>query len=172
MSPSIARTRQSAKIHRPHMAIGYGYRECSTVCVRDPIAVSTKSPYCLPHTDCPRSLGLFPLLLTYAVIKSLQHGDDLGPAEFRGNLLVLGKHFAQTCARNLQPMFGSVRTGSRRRHSIAFITKECDVDLERLDGEAVGRKRVEDILSVKGAVIAADAGMVASDDEMRTAEVL
>src|SRR5262249_62148580 len=120
------------------------------------ICRNPKSPFCFPNPVSPRPLGLSPPLLTYAVIKSLQHGDDLGSAEFRGNLLVLGKHFAQTCARNLQPMFGSVRTGSRRRHSIAFITKECDVDLERLDGEAVGRKGVEDILSVKGAVNAAD----------------
>src|SRR3984893_246663 len=66
------------------------------------------------------------------MILGLQHGHHFGPAEFVGNFLVLGKHFAQPRARDLQPVLGSMRTGSRRRHTIAFIAEERHVHLEWL----------------------------------------
>src|SRR3954449_757402 len=102
----------------------------------------------------------------------LQHGYDFRPAELVRNLFPPGKHLAQARARDLQPLLRSVRACSRGRHAIAFIAEKGDVDLERLDGEAAGRKRVEDVLGVKRAVIAADAGVIAADDQIRAAKVL
>jgi hypothetical protein len=65
-----------------------------------------------------------------------------------------------------------VRTGSRRRHAIAFIAEERHVQLERLDGQAAGRKRVKDMVGIQRTVITADPGMITPDDQVRTAEVL
>ena len=90
----------------------------------------------------PRSSSADPIII------GLQHGHHFGPAEFVGNFLVPGKHFAQSRTRDLQPVPGSVRTGSRRRHAIAFIAEERHVQLERLDGQAAGCKRVKDMVGI------------------------
>src|SRR5262249_17292722 len=64
------------------------------------------------------------------------------------------------------------RAGFSRRHAVAFAAIKRDVDLQRLGVKRARPELVEDGLRIIGAVIVADTGMIASDNEMRTAEVL
>jgi hypothetical protein len=43
------------------------------------------------------------------------------------------------------------------------------LEAQRLDADLLGMEAVEDLLRVVGAVVVADAGMVAPDDEVRAA---
>ena len=65
-----------------------------------------------------------------------------------------------------------VRAGFRRRHAVALPAIERDVDFQWLGQQRARPKLIEDVMGIKGAVVTADAGMVAPDDQMRAAEVL
>ena len=65
-----------------------------------------------------------------------------------------------------------MRTGLGRRHSVALATVEGDVNLQWLGEKRSGPQLIEDVVGIERTVIVADAGMVAPDDQMRTAEVL
>src|SRR5438552_1681517 len=65
-----------------------------------------------------------------------------------------------------------VRARLRRRHRTARLAPERVLEEHRLDVELVRLELVEDQLRVVGAVVVADAGMVAADDEVRAAVVL
>src|SRR5262249_56050908 len=67
---------------------------------------------------------------------------------------------------------GAMRTCLRGRHRPAPLTPERVLEEHRLDVELVRLELVEDQLRVVGAVVVADAGMVAADDEVRAAVVL
>src|SRR5437763_13907833 len=60
----------------------------------------------------------------------------------------------------------------RRRHLRAGLAPESVLEEHRLDVELVRLELVEDQLRVVGAVVVADTGVVAADDEVRTAVVL
>ena len=66
----------------------------------------------------------------------------------------------------------AVRTRFRRRHLAARAAEERVLEEHRLDVELVRLELVEDQLRVVGAVVVPDAGMVAADDEVRTAVIL
>ena len=65
-----------------------------------------------------------------------------------------------------------VRARLRARHRAARLAPERVLEEHRLDVELVRLELVEDQLRVVGAVVAADAGVVAADDEVRAAVVL
>ena len=69
-------------------------------------------------------------------------------------------------------IFRIVRAGFSRRHAIALAAIKRDVDLQRLGVKRAGPKLVENVLQIVGTVVVADTGMIASDNKMRTAEVL
>ena len=69
-------------------------------------------------------------------------------------------------------IFRIVGAGLRRRHPVAFPAIERDVDLQRLGQKRAWPQLIENVLRVEGTVVAADAGMVATDDKMRAAEIL
>ena len=66
----------------------------------------------------------------------------------------------------------AVRARLRRRHRAAGVAPERVLEEHRLDAELVRLELVEDELRVVGAVVVADARVVAADDEVRAAEVL
>src|SRR5215472_2353764 len=94
------------------------------------------------------------------------------PAEFRRDFGIARQHFALLRARDGDVIFRIVRAGFSRRHAIAFAAIKRDIDLERLGAERAGPELVEDGLGIVGAIIIADAGMIAPDDQMRAAEIL
>jgi hypothetical protein len=63
----------------------------------------------------------------------------------------------------------TVRAGLRGRHLPADAAVEGVLEEHRLDVELVRLELVEDQLRVVGAVVVADAGVVAADDEVRAA---
>ena len=65
----------------------------------------------------------------------------------------------------------AVRAGLARRHALALVAPEGVLEEERLDAELVDVELVEDLLGVVGAVVVADAGVVAADDEVGAAVV-
>src|SRR6185312_1561719 len=69
-------------------------------------------------------------------------------------------------------MLRIVRTGLRRRHAVTLPAIKGDVDLQRFGEECAVPQLVEDVLRVEGAIVAANAGVVASDDQVRAAEIL
>ncbi len=101
-----------------------------------------------------------------------QHLQHLGPAEFRRDVGALEQRLAQLGAREQQPVGVAVRTGPLGGHAAAAVAPECPVDFHRHDLQRASRDLVEDVLRVEGAVVVADAGMIASDDEVAAAVVL
>ena len=85
---------------------------------------------------------------------------------------MVGEHFAQPGAGDIQPVFLAMRAGPAGRHAAAFAAKERDVDLQRLGRQAAFGQRVEDMMRVERAVIVANPGMVAPDDQMGATEIL
>src|SRR5579862_4282493 len=65
-----------------------------------------------------------------------------------------------------------MRTSFGGSHAAAFDAIETVLELKRRDSERDRIKLVEQVLGVVGAVVVADAGMVASDDKVRAAIVL
>src|SRR6266702_4384916 len=66
----------------------------------------------------------------------------------------------------------AVRARLRCRHRAAYAAPERVLEEHRLDSQLVWLELVEDELRVVGAVVVADARVVAPDDEMRAAVVL
>ena len=65
-----------------------------------------------------------------------------------------------------------MRAGLAGCHTIAPVAVEGDVDLQRLCYQAALVKRIEDMMCVEGSVIVSDTGVVAPDDQVRTAKIL
>ena len=66
----------------------------------------------------------------------------------------------------------AVRARLRRRHPLAAVAPERVLEVQRRDPELARLELLEDLLRVVGAVVVADAGVVATDDEVRAAVVL
>ena len=65
-----------------------------------------------------------------------------------------------------------MRAGLAGCHTIASVAVEGDVDLQWLCYQAALVKRIEDMMCVEGSVIVSDTGVVAPDDQVRTAKIL
>src|ERR1700730_13962779 len=64
-----------------------------------------------------------------------------------------------------------MRTGLERGHPGALAAVESILEVERGDADLAGRVALEDLLRVVGAVVGADAGVIAPDNEMGAAVV-
>src|ERR1700682_3413931 len=69
-------------------------------------------------------------------------------------------------------MLGTVRTGPRRRHPVAFKAKKRDIDLEWLNCQAARRQTVENVVGFERTIITSNPCMVAPNDQVGTAEIL
>ena len=96
---------------------------------------------------------------------------DLGAGELRRRRLAVAEHLADLRAAEEEAILGVVRAGLVGAHALALVTPERVLELERTDAELVDVDLVEDRLGVVGAVVVADAGVVAADDEMGRAVV-
>src|SRR5581483_5001287 len=101
-----------------------------------------------------------------------QHLRHLGTGELRRRQLAVRQHLAHLRAREEDVVVAAVRARLRRRHLPAYLAPEGVLEEHRLDVELVRLELVEDQLRVVRAVVAADARMVAADDEVRATVVL
>src|SRR5262245_21399810 len=102
----------------------------------------------------------------------LQDCHYLRATEFGRNVRVTRAHFALLRTGDRNVILGIMWTRLRRRHSVALPAVKGDVDLQRLGQKGAGPQLIEDMMRVKGGVVAADSGMIAPHDQMRAAEVL
>src|SRR5215210_4531960 len=110
--------------------------------------------------------------LVLGAIASDQYLGHLGPRELdRGQLAALAQR-AHLRPGQEDVFVATVRAGLRRRHRAADAAEERMLEEHRLDPELVGLEVAEDQLRVVRAVVVADAGVVATDDEVRAAVVL
>ena len=86
--------------------------------------------------------------------------------------LAAAEHLAHHRAGEEHVRLAVVRARLARRHRAADLAVEGVLEHHRLDAERDRVELVEDRLRVVGAVVAADAGVVAPDDEVRAAVVL
>src|SRR4029453_9931444 len=96
-----------------------------------------------------------------------QHLGDLWPRELDRRNLAVAEQLAHLRPREEDVVVAAVRTGLRRDHRRADLAVGGVLEEHRLDVELVRLELVEDQLRVVGAVVVADAGVVAADDEMR-----
>src|SRR5215213_2326146 len=101
-----------------------------------------------------------------------QDSCDLGPRELDGRELARAEQLAHARARERDVLARVVRAGLRRGHRAARAAVESVVEEERRDAQLFGLELVEDVVRVVGAVVTADARVVAPDDEVRAAVVL
>ena len=109
---------------------------------------------------------------SYCPVRVDQHLRDLGPRELDRRHLALAEHLAHLRPRQEHAVVRPVRARLRARHRPADVAPERVLEEHRLDVELVRRELVEDELRVVRAVVVADAGVVAADDEVRAAVVL
>ena len=108
----------------------------------------------------------------HAAVVLAKHLGHFRPGEFARQGAALAQDLADTRARQLDSRRCVVRAGTGRCQRLARTAEERRLELERRDAEFLGREPVEDLLRVVRAIVVADAGMVASDDQMRDAVVL
>ena len=82
------------------------------------------------------------------------------------------QHVAHLRAGERDAVLLAVGARLRRRHALAPVAPEGVLEVQRRDAQLAGRELVEDLLRVVRAVVVADAGVVATDDEVRAAVVL
>ena len=107
-----------------------------------------------------------------ARVVGAQHRQHFGTRELGRHVAAFRQHLAQFGARQQQAVLLVVRAGACRGHAAALVAPEGPVDLERLGLERILRDFVEDMVRVERAIVAADAGVVAADDQVRAAVVL
>src|SRR5690606_12733218 len=101
-----------------------------------------------------------------------QDASDLGPRELGRRQLAGGEHGADLGAAEEDVLVLAVRAGLGRGHVAARAAEEGVLELERRDAQLLGLEAVEHALGVVGAVVVADARVVAPDDEVGAAVVL
>ena len=101
-----------------------------------------------------------------------EHRRHFRSAEFGRRRLARAQHVAHLRAAQHDVRLGPVRAGLGRCHGAARATEEGVIEEQWLDAQLARRERAEDVVRVVGAVVVADAGMVAADDEVRAAVVL
>src|SRR5581483_9095053 len=107
-----------------------------------------------------------------SLVRLDQHLGHLGTGELDRGQLAVAEHLAHLRPGQEDVVVGRVRAGLRAGHRPAPLAPEGVLEEHRLDVELVRLELVEDQLRVVGAVVAADAGVVAADDEVRAAVVL
>ena len=85
---------------------------------------------------------------------------------------MIGEHLAQPGPRDRQPLRLVVGTGPVGGGALADVAIEGHVHLQGFDLEAAGVQGIEDVVGIEGPVIVPDAGMIAADHQVGTAEVL
>ena len=120
------------------------------------VAVRIRRARCASRTDTPRSAPRRP------------RAARTRPAAAR-RAASISRTFVPRGRRGRPPPCGHVFA---RRHRAARLAPERVLEEHRLDVELVRLELVEDQLRVVGAVVVADAGVVAADDEVRAAVVL
>src|SRR4051794_26629577 len=101
-----------------------------------------------------------------------QDVGNLRTAELLRWALARREHLAHLRAGERYVLGLVVRARLRRRHAVTDLAVEGVVEEERRDADLLGREVVEDVVRVVGAVVRADARMIAADDEVRAAVVL
>ena len=92
---------------------------------------------------------------------------DLGPREFGWWRDTLAQHFTESCTRQKQVIVRRMVVGlTHHDHAIQFPGPRRMVGTENLDLQRVGRNPFEDILRIESAVIVADTGVIATDDQV------
>src|SRR5207244_2946298 len=97
---------------------------------------------------------------------------DFGPGELLRRPLPVAEHLAHIRARERDAILLAVRTGLRRAHALAPVAPERVLVVQRRDAGFLWFELLEDILRVVGAVVAADAGVITTDDEVGAPVVL
>src|SRR5262249_25572817 len=69
-------------------------------------------------------------------------------------------------------MFRTVRTSLCSRHSITLAAVERDVELQRFGLDRALPELVKDAVRIEGAIVIANASVIAPDNEMRATKVL
>src|SRR6266542_1642642 len=110
----------------------------------------------------PFSSAICLLLLCVFVDQDLSH---LGAAELLRRLLAVAEHLPHLRPAQEDVFLLAVRAGLARRHALALVAPEGVLEEEGLDAELVDVQLVEDLLRVIGAVVVADARVVAAHDE-------
>src|SRR5262249_47992881 len=93
----------------------------------------------------------------------------LGAAELLGRPLAGAEEVAHLGPGQKDVVRLVVRAGLAGGHPAAAPAEEAVLEAERGDADLLGRVAVEDLLRVVGAVVVADAGVIASDDEVGAA---
>src|SRR5713226_93560 len=101
-----------------------------------------------------------------------QHLCHLWTRELAGGNLARLQHLAHFGATERDMMLTAMRAGLRRGHRVARAAEEGMIEEHRRNAKFSGIEFCEDVMRIVCAVVVADAGMVAPDDEMRTAIVL
>src|SRR5690606_24092215 len=101
-----------------------------------------------------------------------EHLADLRTRELAREHLAPGEHLADLRAGEENPVVLAVRTGLGGNDCLALPAVEGVLEHERRDVDQLRVELLEDELRVVRAVVVADAGMVAPDDEVRAAVVL
>ena len=86
-------------------------------------------------------------------------------------LLAVAEHLPDLRPGEEQARLGVVRAGLVGGHPLALVAPEGVLEHQRLDPELVDVEVVEDLLGIVCAVVVADAGVVAPDDEVGAAVV-
>src|SRR5919107_6406437 len=101
-----------------------------------------------------------------------QYLYDFGAGELGRRILAFGEHLPYLRPREEDVELRVVRAGLGGAHTLALRAEERVLEEEGGDPEFLGLELFEDVLGVVGAVVAADAGVVAAHDEVRATVVL
>src|SRR5690242_19814127 len=133
-----------------------------------------RSPYDTTPTQPPRIAARGRSLLHLFILRSRlahrfnQNFCDFWAGEFARRDFASLQHLTHLCAAECYMLITAMRAGFRRGHRITGTAEEGMI---KKHGRNAEFRRVElgkDVLSVIGAIIVADTGMVAPYDEMRT----
>src|SRR5512132_3665974 len=149
----------------------------SSTSTREPRSRSSFSTICeivvLPAPESPVNQRVKPFssaiaFLCVFVDQDLSH---LGAAELLRRLFAVAEHLAHLRAAQEDVFLLSVGAGLARRHALALVAPERVLEEQGLDAELVDVDVVKDPLGIVGAVVVADAGVVAADDEVGAAVI-
>src|SRR5438270_7120977 len=92
-----------------------------------------------------------------------QDARDLGSAEGGRRQLARPQQLADLRSAEHYARLGRVRAGLGAGHALALLAVERVVEEQRRDAQLPRLEGAEDVVGVVGAVVAADAGVVAAD---------
>src|SRR5690606_13972553 len=92
-------------------------------------------------------------------------------AELRRRQFAVAQHLAHLGAAQEDVVFLAVGAALRASHAAAGFAPEREVEEQRRDADAARLEFIEDVVSIKAAVVVANASVVAANDEVRAAVV-